>query len=67
MSYVAMKEWYELHGFSSPKIFSIATMFLYHSINEIREIDGYDGINVDPIADIYFFDVGGIILLVLTV
>jgi len=62
MTYVAMKEWYELHGFPSPKAFSIATMFLYHSLNEVRENDGYDGINVDPIADIYFFDLGGIIL-----
>jgi len=62
MSYVAMKEWYELHSFPAPKIFSVITLFLEHSLNEIRENDGYDGINVDPIADIYFFDLGGIIL-----
>ena len=62
MTYVAMSEWYELHGFPAPKAFSIGTMFIYHSLNEIRENDGYDGINVDPIADIYFFDLGGIIL-----
>lgn len=62
MTYVAIEEWYTMHGFPFPKIFSLATMASYHLLNEIRENDNYDDINVDPIADIYFFDIGGIIL-----
>jgi len=62
MTFVAMKEWYEFHGIPYPKTFSAVTMLLYHSLNEIRENDNYRGINVDPIADIYFFDIGGILL-----
>jgi len=62
MTYVAMKKWYEFHGFPAPKIFSATTMFIYHSLNESRENDGYGGINIDPFADIYIFDLGGIIL-----
>ncbi len=62
MTFTAMKEWYEYHNFPSPVVMSISTMAIYHLLNEIIENDSYKGDNVDPIADIYFFDAGGIIL-----
>lgn len=62
MTYIAMKEWYEYNKFPSPVLMSLSTMAVYHLLNEIVENDSYIGNNVDPIADIYFFDAGGIIL-----
>lgn len=62
MTYTAMSEWYESNKFPLPKVFSFFTMASYHLLNEIVENSIYEGDNVDPIADIYFFDLGGIIL-----
>lgn len=62
MTYVAMTEWYSSHNFPNPKLFSLTTMVIYHLLNEIVENNKYQGTNVDPIADIYIFDIGGIIL-----
>ncbi len=62
MTYAAMTEWYSYHHFPNPKLFSLATMAVYHLLNEIVENGKYQGPNVDPIADIYVFDIGGIIL-----
>jgi hypothetical protein len=62
MTSVMMSEWYEDHGFSSPMVWSLATMAAYHLLNEAVENGSYQGNNVDPIADIYIFDIGGILL-----
>ncbi len=62
MSYAAISEWFEENKFPYPTLFSIATMAVYHLLNEVVEINGYTGDTVDPIADIYFFDPAGIIL-----
>jgi len=62
MTFVMMKEWYEDHGFSSPGVWSGLTMATYHMLNEAIENTDYVGNNVDPIADIYLFDLAGIIL-----
>jgi len=62
MTYATMTEWYEQHNFPSPVIFSLATISAYHLLNEVVENGEYTGTNVDPIADIFFFDLGGIIL-----
>jgi hypothetical protein len=62
MTYVAMTEWYEAHEFPEPKLFSMLSMVSYHLVNEITENGAYEGDNVDPIADIYLFDLGGIVL-----
>lgn len=61
-TYAAMTEWYEYHNFPSPSLFSILTMASYHIVNEAVENEAYQGDNVDPIADIYIFDIGGIVL-----
>ncbi len=62
MTYAALTEWYSYHGFEYPKTFAVGTKIVYHMINESVENDRYVGDNVDPIADIYLFDLGGIIL-----
>ncbi|MGD0338220.1 MAG: hypothetical protein ABSB78_05475 [Bacteroidota bacterium] len=62
MEYTMMKEWYEYNNCAYPRLFSIVTLYTYHFINEITENDTYIGDNVDPIADLCLFDVGGIIL-----
>lgn len=62
MTFVEINEWYKEHNFPSPIIFSLATIGIYHLLNEVVENKNYKGTNVDPIADIYFFDIGGIVL-----
>lgn len=62
MTYVMMKEWFEYNKFPIPEVFSISTLTVYHLLNEFVENEKHEGLNVDPIADIYFFDLGGIVL-----
>lgn len=62
MTFTAMKEWYEYYNFPAPVVASITTMAVYHLLNEVVENGTFSGYNVDPIADIYFFDIGGIVL-----
>ena len=62
MTYRALCEWYNEYGFPAPVAFSLATVAAYHVMNEVVENGYFTGDNVDPIADIYIFDIGGIIL-----
>lgn len=62
MTYVKTAEWYDIHGVPYPEAASFVTMFLYHGLNEVVENGGYSGDNVDPVADLYLFDLGGIVL-----
>lgn len=62
MTYVATTEWYEAHSVPQPVLLSLLTMTTYHVVNEITENGAYQGDNVDPIADLYLFDIGGIVL-----
>jgi hypothetical protein len=62
MVYAATKEWYEYNHYPVPGLLSAATIMTYHMINEAVEMDSNTGDSVDPIADIYLFDIGGIIL-----
>jgi hypothetical protein len=62
LTYASTKEWYEYHNYSSPGLLAAVTMGAYHFINEVAENGNYQGDNVDPIADIYIFDLGGILL-----
>ena len=62
MTYVATAEWYEHYGFPVPNILSMVTMGAYHFLNEVVENGNYVGETVDPIADLYIFDVGSVIL-----
>jgi len=62
MTYVKMAEWYEYYGFDHPQYASLATMAVYHYLNEVVEMRNHTGDNVDPISDVYIFDIGGILL-----
>jgi hypothetical protein len=62
MEYAMTKEWYEYHNFEYPTFYAVMTMASYHMINEITENLDLQGDNVDPIADLWLFDAGGIVL-----
>jgi hypothetical protein len=58
--YAETKEWYELHNYPYAGWLSAFTIMAYHFVNEAIENDRYIGDDVDPIADIYIFDLGSI-------
>jgi hypothetical protein len=63
MAYRKAAEWFDHYGYPVPMIFGAVTAMSYHFINEIIENgDGYFVSNVDPIADLLFFDPLGIVL-----
>jgi hypothetical protein len=62
MEYAALKEWYEYHKYPYPQWLSAFSVMFYHWVNEVAENGPYVGDDVDPIADIYIFDIGGILL-----
>ncbi len=62
MEYRMMTEWYRHHKVPAPKVFSAATIYAMHFMNEIAENNDKEGPNVDPIADMYVFDLAGIFL-----
>lgn len=62
MTYRMLSEWYAAHGFAYPKTSAGVTTAVYHLLNEAVENENYSGENTDPIADIYIFDIGSIIL-----
>lgn len=61
MSYRLMREWYRAHGFEHERTWSLATMTVYHFLNEVVEMDSKEGWRVDPIADMYLFNVAGVL------
>jgi hypothetical protein len=62
MEYARTKEWYEYHSIPMPAVASGITMAAEHFLNEVVESGWHAGDDVDAIADIYIFDLGGIIL-----
>ena len=62
MEYTALTEWYEYYRYPAPRWCAAGTLAVYHMVNEATENGVYQGDNVDPIADIYLFDIGGAIL-----
>ncbi|MBX2976099.1 MAG: hypothetical protein KF721_08180 [Ignavibacteriaceae bacterium] len=62
LTYSKLTEWFSSKGFDYPKSLAITTTMIYHYLNEVVENENTIGTNVDPIADIYIFDIGGIIL-----
>ncbi len=55
-------EWYVAHEVPLPSLFTGLTLAAYHFVNESVENDSYVGPNVDPIADVFLFDLGGVLL-----
>jgi hypothetical protein len=62
MTFVRTEEWYMQHGFSNPQLYSIATMAFLHLLNEVVESAYVNDLTIDPVSDIYIFDIGGMIL-----
>ena len=62
MSYIHVMEWYRYHEYPQPRLLALSTIAVYHFLNEIVENNAYDGVNVDPIADLYIFDPLSIVL-----
>lgn len=62
MSYRMMREWYRWHGFEHEVPWALVTVTAYHLLNEVVEMDGKQGWRTDPIADMYLFNVAGILL-----
>lgn len=62
LHYRATAEWYQYHGFPRPRLWSLASMAVYHFLTEAVENGGSREVSVDGIADIYIFNPLGIIL-----
>jgi hypothetical protein len=62
MTYAALREWYDDHQVPWPWLWSAATVMASALVNESIENKGVHGHNTDAIADIYVFDIGGMIL-----
>ncbi|HEY2408631.1 MAG TPA: hypothetical protein VGI10_21645 [Polyangiaceae bacterium] len=61
-TYSELSEWYRANGVPLPRVFAATTVMASAFMNETLENKGVVGWNTDAIADIYFFDIGGIIL-----
>ncbi len=57
-----MYEWYRFHDVPYPTLFAGLTVAVYHVVNEAVENDAFVGPNVDPIADIFIFNLSGSLL-----
>jgi hypothetical protein len=57
-----LREWFEDHHFPLPRAFSAFTLMAAAFLNETIENNGVVGPNTDALADLYLFDIGGIIL-----
>jgi len=57
-----MYEWFKYYEVPYPTLMAGLTIATYHFVNEAAENDKFVGPNVDPLADLYIFDIGGVIL-----
>ncbi len=62
MGYRNMREWYRHHGFEHEKRWALATLTVYHFLNEVVEMSDKHGWRVDPVADMYLFNVAGVLM-----
>ncbi len=62
MEYAKLAEWYDYHNVKYPQLMSFITTTSYQYMNEVIENCSYQGTNVDPIADMLFFNPMGMIL-----
>ena len=61
-TFAMLSEWYDAHGVPLPALFSIATLFTAAFVNESLENKDVKGVNTDCLADLYVFDVLGVLL-----
>ena len=58
-----LEEWYAFHGCEHPALAAAATTMAAGYMNEVSEINGIaTSRTADPVADIWIFDLGGILL-----
>lgn len=62
MTFRALTEWFASERVQVPWLWSGATLLASALVNETLENRGNSGFNTDAIADVYFFDIGGMIL-----
>lgn len=63
VTYTMLREWFADQGMPIPAAFSIATMYAAAFMNETLENSNIaDGVNTDCLADLYVFDLAGILL-----
>jgi hypothetical protein len=64
MTFTSLREWSRANGLSEPAgvVVAAATIMASSLLNETLENAGVRGRNTDCIADLWFFDVGGMIL-----
>ena len=61
-TYAALREWFLAHDVPLPTVFAIANLYAAAFINESLENHGIVGDNTDCLADLYVFDLAGILL-----
>jgi hypothetical protein len=62
MTYRALQEWFEDHDVPGARVWAATTVMASALVNESLENHGVVGFNTDCIADLFVFDVGGMIL-----
>jgi hypothetical protein len=62
ITYTGLREWFEDYGVPAPRVFAAGVLMASAFVNESLENRGVVGFNTDCIADLWFFDIGGIIL-----
>ena len=61
-SWARLMEWYDERDVPAPGVWAGGTVMLGHVLNEVMENNNVPGRLIDPVADIYLFDLGGILL-----
>ena len=62
MTYAMLREWFEYHHVPLAPLWSAMTVLGAAFVNETIENKGVRGWNTDAIADVYVFDIGGMLL-----
>ncbi|MDD3876360.1 MAG: hypothetical protein PHT69_07040 [Bacteroidales bacterium] len=62
MSYATVSEWYRFHNVDYAKPLGFITLMAADFLNEIMENNAYMGSNIDPIPDVYIFNLAGVAL-----
>lgn len=62
MTYRKLVDWYNYYNFPRPKLLGLATTAAYHYLHEVVENHYYSGYNGDAVADLLFFNLGGVLL-----
>jgi len=62
VTYAALDEWFRDHDVPLPKLWAGLTVMAAGFLNETLENNGLVGYNTDCLADLYVFDLGGILL-----